>query len=66
MAGCGYVCPQCEGKGWVENGETCNWCILIPTSEKPNQPVITIISDEEWIQKVHEGCACSDIGVSDQ
>jgi hypothetical protein len=26
MAGCGYVCPQCEGSGFTDNGEVCDWC----------------------------------------
>jgi hypothetical protein len=28
MAGCGYVCPQCEGKGFTDTGEVCDWCSL--------------------------------------
>jgi hypothetical protein len=23
---CGYVCPQCEGKGVLESGESCDYC----------------------------------------
>ncbi|MFA6515705.1 MAG: hypothetical protein WCU83_01095 [Bacteroidia bacterium] len=23
---CGYVCPQCEGKEIMENGEPCDFC----------------------------------------
>lgn len=26
MSTCGYVCPQCEGRGFTDNGQTCNWC----------------------------------------
>jgi hypothetical protein len=26
MPGCGYVCPQCEGTGFTETGEPCDWC----------------------------------------
>jgi len=35
MAGCGYVCPQCEGKGFTDVGEVCDWCSLPkePTAE---------------------------------
>jgi hypothetical protein len=37
MSGCGYVCPQCEGKGFTEDGEPCNWCE--PETPAPeNQP----------------------------
>lgn len=48
MAGCGYVCPQCEGKGFTETGDACDWC------SKPE------ISDENWIKEVHEGKCCAD------
>lgn len=30
MSGCGYVCPVCEGKGYDEEGNACDYC----TSEK--------------------------------
>lgn len=26
MAGCGYVCPVCEGRTFLENGSPCHWC----------------------------------------
>ncbi|MCU0443044.1 MAG: hypothetical protein MUE96_11650 [Bacteroidia bacterium] len=26
MTTCGYICPQCEGRGFLESGETCDWC----------------------------------------
>lgn len=26
MGSCGYVCPQCEGKGFTDDGEVCSWC----------------------------------------
>ncbi len=28
MAGCGYVCPQCEGSGYTAEGEVCDWCAV--------------------------------------
>lgn len=59
MAGCGYVCPQCEGKGWVEIGEPCNWCSPAPENQSVE------ITTEEWIEKVHGNCVCSDIGVKE-
>lgn len=62
MAGCGYVCPQCEGKGWIDAGTVCNWCSPIATEESPKN-LVTEISDDDWIEKVHGACACSDIGV---
>lgn len=47
MAGCGYVCPLCEGKGVDESGKVCSWC----SQDKA-----------DWIAKVHNDCSCSDIG----
>ncbi len=26
MSTCGYTCPQCEGKGFMEDGTPCDWC----------------------------------------
>lgn len=26
MPTCGYVCPQCEGRGFTDNGNNCDWC----------------------------------------
>ena len=26
MAGCGYVCPVCEGAAVDERGNPCGWC----------------------------------------
>ena len=26
MSTCGYTCPQCEGKGFLEDGTPCDWC----------------------------------------
>jgi arsenate reductase len=26
MATCGYVCPKCEGKGFLANFSACDWC----------------------------------------
>ena len=63
MAGCGYVCPQCEGKGWVDNGEVCNWCSPIAENKAIIAP--EEMSTEEWIEKVHGNCVCSDIGVKE-
>ena len=47
MAGCGYICPLCEGKGMDETGKICSYC----SPEKA-----------EWVEKVHGECSCSDIG----
>ena len=29
MSTCGYTCPQCEGKGFLEDGSVCDWCAEI-------------------------------------
>ncbi|MFN3403985.1 MAG: hypothetical protein ACK40G_07810 [Cytophagaceae bacterium] len=50
MPGCGYVCPQCEGRGLLENGSSCDWC------RQDQQP----ISNEEWLKTAHEGNCCGD------
>jgi hypothetical protein len=56
MAGCGYVCPKCEGTGFLaETLEVCDWC------QKPAEKIVTI-TYEEWIKTVHESSCCSDIG----
>lgn len=26
MPTCGYTCPQCEGRGYTEDMEVCDWC----------------------------------------
>jgi hypothetical protein len=26
MSTCGYICPQCEGKGFLDDGTPCDWC----------------------------------------
>ena len=50
MAGCGYVCPICEGKGYDESGKPCEYCASETTST---------LSTEEWIKQVHENNSCS-------
>lgn len=56
MAGCGYVCPLCEGKGFLDSGEECEYCSSMEGSSKKE------LDDSEWIEKVHGGNCCSDIG----
>lgn len=38
MAGCGYVCPLCEGKGYTDNGADCHWCSQITVELKDPKP----------------------------
>jgi len=57
MSTCGYICPQCEGRGFLESGEVCDWCSVTPP---PEQKKNDTISDEEWQRSVHEGKCCGD------
>ena len=34
MSTCGYTCPQCEGKEFMEDGTPCDWCGEQLKSEK--------------------------------
>jgi len=55
MAGCGYICPQCEGKGYLDDGTTCDWCVQEDKDAKSES-----VTDEAWIKETHEGKCCSD------
>ena len=55
MATCGYVCPQCEGRGLDQDGQPCDWCDTPTPSVKDSEKEV-----EEWITAVHEGPCCSD------
>lgn len=57
MATCGYLCPKCEGRGFTDQGETCDWCVVTTPSSDIDT---TIVSDEDWMKKVHEGPCCGD------
>lgn len=48
MAGCGYVCPQCEGRGFTGTGENCDWCSK-QAEMAPEDPV-----NEDAPQKIEE------------
>jgi len=30
MTSCGYICPKCEGRGYTDTGEDCDWCSPLP------------------------------------
>jgi acetyl-CoA carboxylase beta subunit len=65
MPTCGYLCPKCEGTGFnKETLEDCDWCKVEVVKEYKihAKPEIKVISDEEWIEKVHAQNCCSDIG----
>lgn len=51
---CGYLCPVCEGRGFTEDGSTCDWCRVEPKAAEK------VVSDDEWIKEVHEGKCCGD------
>jgi hypothetical protein len=40
MAGCGYVCPLCEGTGIDDHGNDCTLCIPEPQNKIRLEPVI--------------------------
>ncbi len=54
---CGYVCPQCEGSGFTAEGEVCDWCKPVTSVTMPEKQ--ETITDEVWINEVHEGKCCS-------
>lgn len=47
---CGYLCPQCEGKGYLEEGHPCDWC---------STEIKSSVTDEDWIKSTHEGACCA-------
>ena len=55
MATCGYICPACEGRGFDDKGQPCEWCSISVT---PLPTVSSEISDEAWIKSTHEGNCC--------
>ncbi|MCU0415907.1 MAG: hypothetical protein MUE33_01865 [Cytophagaceae bacterium] len=56
MSTCGYLCPKCEGSGYLETGDSCEWCALPPTPSPNN--TTQIITEEVWLKSVHEGNCC--------
>ena len=46
MSTCGYTCPQCEGKGFLDDGTVCDWCSVEVKSEKEK-----VASDEKEGEK---------------
>lgn len=54
MAGCGYVCPLCEGTGYGSDALPCEYCCKESDKEAKENEL------KEWIEKVHEGPCCSD------
>jgi hypothetical protein len=59
MAGCGYVCPKCEGRGFLEDGTVCDWC----SSEtgKGNDEMADKVSGDGFIFRIKEN---SNVGES--
>ena len=61
MPGCGYICPKCNDTGLDENLKACDWCLveekISDVHESSKQ-----ISDEDWINSVHNGPCCGDLG----
>ena len=59
MATCGYICPNCNGNGYSEDGIECNWCDF---HNKKDHLIREEKELQEWIEKVHQGPCCSDPG----
>jgi hypothetical protein len=58
MATCGYLCPQCEGRGFIDSGDVCDWCSTVPaTKQKPSEEELN-----NWIESVHQSPCCGDLG----
>lgn len=55
MSTCGYLCPKCEGAGFLANNEVCDWCTIVAT-----KPAVSAEELSEWISAVHEGPCCAD------
>jgi hypothetical protein len=43
---CGYICPNCSGNGYDEEGHACAWCSEISKEEDTTEQV-----DWESIEK---------------
>jgi hypothetical protein len=57
MSTCGYLCPKCEGAGFLSNNEICDWCCpALP----PTKPSVCAEELADWISMVHEGPCCAD------
>jgi hypothetical protein len=66
MATCGYLCPKCEGRGFTDDGEICDWCTINDKNKKvSSKSPSETVSDEDWIEKVHNGPCCGDLGQAD-
>lgn len=38
MSTCGYLCPKCEGRGFLDDGSECDWCTITkPQEAKPDE-----------------------------
>ena len=47
---CGYVCPQCEGKGVLDSGESCDYCSK-PVDKKPENQEPIVKAENEGDRK---------------
>lgn len=61
MATCGYLCPKCEGRGFTDDGEICDWCDVPKTQSN----ISNLTDQEEWVKQVHENPCCGDFGSKD-
>lgn len=56
MGNCGYVCPNCEGKGYDNEGKDCNWCKVELKDAKTTEEELL-----SWIREVHNKSCCGDL-----
>lgn len=57
MAGCGYICPVCEGRGRLDDGTDCGYC---QGQAKKIEPIVSELDRAQWVAQVHEGSCCAD------
>jgi len=53
MSTCGYTCPKCEGKDYLEDGSPCDWCgeeQVESTKEKVENEKLGSLPDEDSSQ----------------
>jgi len=46
MATCGYICPSCEGKGFLDDGTPCQWCQPLPEKTDSTSALILDLEEE--------------------
>jgi hypothetical protein len=56
MAGCGYVCPVCEGSGYSDSSTACDYCAVdYKTERKEEHTNPSILINEGELRNREEG-----------